>query len=367
MSESKGKRTKKKLVRRGILLVCGVVLLALIPLLAIGLQASQFDVIDDAANAYLSAGKPANISSKDLMANMLDGDSTNDPFILSIRAPDIYAKGHIPGAVNIPITELFKPENLARLPQDKQIVVYCYTGHIGSRVAALLNLCGYDAVNLKWGMTGWTKDTEVAPYRFDPAKTPMDYPVETKANTPAETYPFPMVNNTPSSLRRDIIRAACYAYTSIRHADISAKGLNELLVDGDPANDPFIVSVRKPEDYAKGHIPGAINIPWREIARKSNLKKLPPDKKIVVYGYTGSTASQAAAILNVLGYNAVNLMWGMTSWTRNKDVAPYEFDSTKSEDYSYETSLTTEHDISVPIPTEKEPEKEPEPSDCGCP
>ncbi len=333
---------KEGRTKRGILLLCGIVLLVLIPVLAIGLQASEFDVLADAANTYLSAGKPANISSKDVMSNKLDGNPDNDPFILSIRAPAIYAKGHIPGAVNIPMAEVFKSENLGKLPKDRQIVVYCYTGHTGSRVVALLNLAGFDAVNLKWGMTGWTKDTEVAPYRFDPEKTPMDYPLETKVNEPTETYSFPTVDNTSSSLKRETIRAACYLYTSTEHPDISAKELSELLIDEDPANDPLIVSVRNPEDYAKGHIPGAINIPWREIAKKSNLKKLPPDRKIVLYCYTGRTASQATAILNVLGYNAVNLHWGMTGWTKNEEVAPYRFDPVNSMDYPFVSSSPTE-------------------------
>lgn len=327
--------------KRGILLLCGIVLLALIPIVSIYSQTSQFDVIADAANTYLSAGKPANISANDLLGLMMDGDPSNDPFILSIRSPEIFAKGHISGAVNIPMAELFTPDAIARLPKGKKIVVYCYTGHTGSRVTALLNLAGFDAINLKWGMMGWTKNTEVAPYRFDPEKTPMDYPFETKANVPPETYSFPTVNNTSSSLVREIIRAACYAYTSIKHPDISAEELYELLRDDDPSNDPLVVSARSPEQYAKGHIPGAISIPWRDIAKESNLKKLPPGRNIVVYCYTGRTGSQAAAILNVLGYNTTNLKWGMTSWTKNKNVAPNGFDPTKSPDYPFASSAPT--------------------------
>ena len=34
-----------------------------------------------------------------------------------------------------------------------------------------------------------------------------------------------------------------------------------------------IVSVRAAADYAKGHVPGAINIPWKDIAKAENLKK----------------------------------------------------------------------------------------------
>ncbi|MCS7286498.1 MAG: rhodanese-like domain-containing protein, partial [Anaerolineae bacterium] len=75
----------------------------------------------------------------------------------------------------------WKPENLAKLPKDKKIVAYCYSGHTAGIVATVLNLLGYDAINLRFGIMGWTKKDEVvgAP-RFDPATQP-DYPVETVA------------------------------------------------------------------------------------------------------------------------------------------------------------------------------------------
>jgi rhodanese-related sulfurtransferase len=328
-------------MKKVVLLVFGIILLALIPVLT-GVTAgapavSQFDIIDEAADSYVNAPTTVwNMAEKDLCANLLDRNPDNDPFILSIRAADIYALGHIPGAVNIPMAEVFKPENLARLPQDKKIVVYCYTGHTGSRVAALLNLCGYDASNLKWGMTGWTKDTEVAPYRFDPSSA-MDYPVETTVNTLTGSYSLPTIDNTASTDPAEIIQTACYNYASGSHGDISATDLYALITDGDPDNDPIIVSVRSAEQYAKGHIPGAVNIPLTDIAKTENLQKLDPGRLIVIYCYTGRTGSQATAILNVLGYNATNLHWGMTAWTKDTDVAPGGFNPDTSLDYPFET------------------------------
>ena len=40
-----------------------------------------------------------------------------------------------------------------------------------------------------------------------------------------------------------------------------AERLHALLTDADPANDPFLISVCAPGDYAKAHIKGSINIP----------------------------------------------------------------------------------------------------------
>jgi rhodanese-related sulfurtransferase len=333
-------------MKRVILLIFGIIVLALIPVFsatsATAVEVSEFEVIRSAANDYLTAPTTVwNMSEKDLCANLLDGNPANDPFILSIRSAADYAKGHIPGAVNIPMAEVFKPENLAKLPKDRQIVVYCYTGHTGSRVAALLNLCGYDATNLKWGMTGWTKDTDVAPYRFDP-ESAMDYPIETTANILTGNFAFPTVENTESTSAAEIIRTACYNYASGSHGDITATDLYKLITDGDPTNDPIIVSVRSAEQYAKGHIPGAVNIPLADIAKKENLQKLDSNKEIVVYCYTGRTGSQATAILNALGYNAVNLHWGMTAWTKDTDVAPGGFNPDTSMDYPFETGAGEE-------------------------
>lgn len=69
--------------------------------------------------------------------------------------------------------------------------------------------------------------------------------------------------------------------------------------------------MRSREHYELGHVPGAHNISWRQIANPTNLAKLPTDHKIVAYCYTGHTGQVAATILNVLGYDVTNLKFGM--------------------------------------------------------
>ena len=77
------------------------------------------------------------------------------------------------------------------------------------------------------------------------------------------------------------------------------KGLDEFL----------IVDLRRPEDYATGHIKGAINIFWLDMMK--NLDKLPKDKRILVYCYVGHTSSQVLVLLRLLGYDVVSLKFGM--------------------------------------------------------
>jgi rhodanese-related sulfurtransferase len=278
-------------------------------------------VIQAAAEKYLGAGTPPVTTADALFENLNDGDPDNDPFILSVRSPDHYAIGHIPGAVNIPWKQIAVPDNLAKLPTDQPIVVYCYTGHTGQIATTVLNMLGYDATNLKFGIMGWTEDDEVlATKRFGPDTDQRDYRVEQEAVEATETYPFPELNLGVEG-DFEIVRAAAEQWLATAESPVMhADAVWENLSDGDADNDPMIVSVRSPEHYAVGHVPGAINIPWRSVAASENLAKLPPDEKIVAYCYTGHTGQVAATVLGMLGYDVSNVKYGMMGWTEDDEV-----------------------------------------------
>ena len=140
---------------------------------------ARMEIIREASDTYLSSNRAPNISAEELYGMLYDDDVENDPFVLSVRSPEHYEMGHIPGAINIPWREVAREENLATLPTDKQIVVYCYTGHTASQVTALLNAMGYDAMNLKFGMMSWTTDDDIAIVRYEKDKDSHDYPLIT--------------------------------------------------------------------------------------------------------------------------------------------------------------------------------------------
>jgi rhodanese-related sulfurtransferase len=100
----------------------------------------------------------------------------------------------------------------------------------------------------------------------------------------------------------------------------SVTDVKQIVDDPTEAAKNTIISVRSAEHYAKGHVPGAINIPYKDIAKLENLKKLSKDKTIITYCYTGHTGQVACTVLNLLGYNAVNMKYGMMGWTDNADV-----------------------------------------------
>jgi len=138
------------------------------------------EIITAAVEAYLTSSPSATISAQTLYDNLNDGDTSNDPFILSVRAASAYEIGHIPGAANIPWSTLASDTTALKiLPTDKQIVVYCYTGHTGGLATAGLNLLGYNAVNLKWGICSWTSDPAVRIASPFSEEDFGDYPIET--------------------------------------------------------------------------------------------------------------------------------------------------------------------------------------------
>ena len=82
---------------------------------------------------------------------------TRKPVVLDVREKDAFDKGHIPGAVAVPIGEL--PQRISSLGLTKAdpVLVYCGDGsNRGPEATAQLKASGYEgAVNLKGGFSGW--------------------------------------------------------------------------------------------------------------------------------------------------------------------------------------------------------------------
>ncbi|MBI9109387.1 MAG: rhodanese-like domain-containing protein [Spirochaetales bacterium] len=77
----------------------------------------------------------------------------------------------------------------------------------------------------------------------------------------------------------------------------------------DAGEDFLILDIRQADDYVKGHLRGAVNAPWGP-AIADALAWLPDDKPVFVNCYTGQTAGQAVAALNVAGIQAESIKYG---------------------------------------------------------
>jgi rhodanese-related sulfurtransferase len=90
----------------------------------------------------------------DVHASMQAG--APDFVLVDVRSPELYAGGHVPGAVNIPHGKLVEPL-LARYPKETLFVVYCAGPHCNGahRGAARLARLGRPVKMMIGGITGW--------------------------------------------------------------------------------------------------------------------------------------------------------------------------------------------------------------------
>ena len=76
------------------------------------------------------------------------------------------------------------------------------------------------------------------------------------------------------------------------------------------AADPTWIDVRSPEEFASGHVEGAINIPYTEITER--IGEVTSDKDAVLYLYcrSGRRSGIAKEALDQAGFNAVSNIGG---------------------------------------------------------
>jgi rhodanese-related sulfurtransferase len=83
-------------------------------------------------------------------------------YIINLERRDKYEDGHIPGAIRYkPDATLGFTDEMATIPSDKPVVIYCGTGHNSAFATAFLRLFGYDARTLKYGNNSFMYDKMV--------------------------------------------------------------------------------------------------------------------------------------------------------------------------------------------------------------
>ena len=78
----------------------------------------------------------------------------------------------------------------------------------------------------------------------------------------------------------------------------------------------LLLDVREDDEWAAGHIDGAVHVPMGRIPHQLQLDPGPitPDTPVVVVCKVGSRSAQVTAWLLRQGYDAVNLAGGMLAW-----------------------------------------------------
>ena len=100
----------------------------------------------------------------------------------------------------------------------------------------------------------------------------------------------------------------------------SCRGQNNLTVNEFEAmfardSTAQLLDVRTPEEFAEGHIGGAMNIDWKAdgFAEKAQAQ-LATERPVMVYCRSGRRSAEASAVLEELGFKTFNLLDGIKAW-----------------------------------------------------
>ena len=93
----------------------------------------------------LSAISKSEENSTNVEANNIENLLKNKEFLLDVREEYEYQDGHIKGAINLPLREILEKKDI--LPKDKDIYVYCRSGHRSADAVNFLKSLGFEKVH----------------------------------------------------------------------------------------------------------------------------------------------------------------------------------------------------------------------------
>ena len=100
--------------------------------------------------------------------------------------------------------------------------------------------------------------------------------------------------------------------SSATYTQISQEEAKEMMGKDD---DHIVVDVRRADEYAAGHIPGAILIPNEKIGTEQPAELPDLDQIILIYCRSGNRSKQASQKLADMGYTNVYEFGGIIDWT----------------------------------------------------
>jgi rhodanese-related sulfurtransferase len=114
----------------------------------------------------------------------------------------------------------------------------------------------------------------------------------------------------PFGSAKDPVNMAGMAAQNVLHGDVHLAQWNEI-ASLDPKQ-TVLLDVRRPDERAKGFIPGSIHIPLDEL--RSRMNELPRDREIVAYCLSGQRSFFACRILAQNGFRVRNLTGSYRTW-----------------------------------------------------
>ncbi|HEX2186496.1 MAG TPA: sulfurtransferase [Chloroflexota bacterium] len=240
--------------------------------------------------------------------------------VVDARPAAEYEKGHIPGAVSLPVADTFDPGQEKNYPDSKEKLEALLTGKgIGNDVRVIAYDNGRETAGPR---LFWTLE-----YLGHNNVAVLDGGLKAWQDAKGE-----LTTEAPT------VEPATFV-SQVDPAKLPTKEQCEVAI-GDPTK--VILDARSPEEYrgedvrAKfgGHIPGAVNIDWRENFTADSLLKEAPalrtlyeskgvtrDKEVIAHCQTGQRSSATYWALRLLGYSKVgNYAGSWVEWGNDPDT-----------------------------------------------
>ena len=241
----------------------------------------------------------------------------NNNLILDLRSPELFARGHIKGAVNKRFGELpeYFESGIKPFEFDK-IIMVCEDGQLSSYTTSLLRMMGYGNVfAMRWGMSGWNTGYANEGWLKNASGKYEDH-LEITANEIAKPAGMPLLN-TGFKTGKEI--------GDERFRKLFKDGGGDILITAEEIfSNPekyFIINLDRKDKYDSGHIPGAVRYkPESTLGFTDMMATIPLDKTVVIYCGTGHNSGFATAFLRLFGYDARTLKYGNNSFMYDKMV-----------------------------------------------
>ncbi|MBW2000409.1 MAG: hypothetical protein JRJ29_20925 [Deltaproteobacteria bacterium] len=185
--------------------------------------------------------------------------------LIDTRGPEAAVKGHIQGAVAIPLGQLVKEKNQFPVDRKAYIVLYAESTDLQRLAPVVKDITSWGYHNvfvLDGGYRGWVK------------------------------------SNGP--IQKDTVRTEIFYLPRPHPGEIVGDEFVNIVRNRPP--DKLVLDVRTRPEAAMGMIEGAINIPVDEL--QGRLGELPKDKEIITHCRTGLRAEMAYTILRNAGFRA---------------------------------------------------------------
>ncbi|MBC8344861.1 MAG: hypothetical protein ISR82_03375 [Candidatus Marinimicrobia bacterium] len=245
---------------------------------------------------------------------------TDDYLVLDLRSADAFSAtpNPISGALNVTMTTMF--DEAAKT--TKPILVTCYSGQSASFAHTLLQLKGYDAYTMKFGMS-W-HDESLDKWSGQCSDQHAGDLVKT-ASPALPTFDFPTLV-TGKETAEEILDARITAAISAWGGGLLVSASD--VIDNTSAYN--LMNYWSETDYlGHGHINGAYQLTPATLKMSENLSSFDPKGGNVFYCYTGQTAAASIAYLTVIGYDVKSIKYGFNNmhWTElpgHKWPKPYK-------------------------------------------